>query len=715
MLLKRSHLLPVVLFLMALHVQAQWLPMSSPVQGIKTWKIKTVGTRLYALTNQGPYVSTNDGLTWNPFTEGLPAWNNTIEYRSLDANASQVVIGTTDGKVYSSPAPIGSFTDVSTGLPSSQVKAIQLVGTVAIVGFQSGGLFRSNNGGSWTQGTINSTTLAISNLHFGAGLLFAATDNGIYSSADTGKTWTPRSTGLTNLNTVGFTNVGDQLFTTVGSSIFVSTLTAPTWAPTTATGITGPIDVIARFTNKFVVGVRGGTTCASTDDINGTFVQSKDLPKDASVLTIAGKGTRIFAGIDGGGVYMSENLGLSWVPQCVGLPNQTEINRLGINAISLFATTKPLSYGRSSGGFFIFSKAGTTRNNWQLLGTPSRKDQTGEDVLSFAMNMPYVLTGARNTGILRSNDYAYGWAPSNTGISGGINELTINHIRMLSQSRVVAATGAGVVFSTDTGYNWTRTLSGTLAEKVWDFEKIDEILFAASDKGIFKSLDTGETWTQLSAFTNQPVKALAALGTTLYAGLGTQVHKSDNNGNSWTDITNNLNVTGITDVLLSNNWIVVSHSAGIHKSEDNGQTWIDYSENLPARNVVSLIDSGVILYAGLASGGPTEPGGIFRRDITVIIGNQPVLSGTNPEAFAINTLYPNPSSDYFLVGIQSAQPGSVALEVCNLLGSVVQTEKHLIAKPGESPFRINHMLSPGLYVLKATQNGRVKSRQFMVR
>lgn len=700
---------------MSLHLQAQWLPMSSPVQGIKTWKIKTVGTRLYALTNQGPYISANDGLTWTPFQEGLPAWNSTIEYRSLDANATQVLVGTSEGKVFSSPAPAGSFTDVSAGLPSSQVKAIQLVGSVAIAGFQSGGLFRSNDGGSWTQGTINSSTLAVNHLHFGAGLLFAATDNGIYSSADTGKTWTPRSTGLTSLNTLGFTNVGDQLFTTVGSSIFVSTLSAPTWAATTATGLTGPIDVIAKFSNKFVVGVRGGTTCASTDDINGAFIQSKDLPKDASVLSIAGKGTRIFAGIDGGGVYMSENLGLSWVPQCVGLPNQTEINRLGINSISLFATTKPLSYGRSSGGFFIFSKAGVTRNNWQLLGTPTRNDQTGEDVLSFAMNMPYLLTGAKNTGFLRSNDYAYGWAPSNTGISGGTNELTINHIRMLSQNRVVAATGAGVVFSSDTGYNWTRTLSGTLAERVWDFEKIDEILFAASDKGIFKSLDTGETWTQLSTFTNQQVKTLATLGTTLYAGVGNQVHKSDNNGNTWMDITNNLSVTGITDILLSNSWIVVSHSAGIHKSEDNGQTWTSYSENLPARNVTSLIDSGVILYAGLASGGPNEPGGIYRRDITVIIGNQPLVAGTNPEAFGIQTLYPNPSADYFLVGIQSALPGTVKTEICNLMGSVVQSQTHPIVRPGESPFRIQHQLPAGLYILKASQNGRVKSRPFVVK
>ena len=288
---------------------AQWLPMSSPVQGIKTWKIKNVGNRLYALTNQGPYVSDNEGLTWVSFINGLPAWNNTIEYRSLDANANQIMIGSSSGKVYTT-TPSTSFVDVSAGLPSSKVTAIQLVGSVAVTGFLSGGLYRSsNNGASWTQGTINSSTLAVNNLHFGAGLLFATTDNGVYASSDTGKTWTARSNGLNSLNTLAFTNTGNQLIVSTALGLSVSTIANPTWVAATPTGFNGLVDAIVKNSNTYVLGIRGSKTCVYGDDLNGAFEQSADLPKDGALLTLAVKGSRIFAGLDGGGVYMSENLG----------------------------------------------------------------------------------------------------------------------------------------------------------------------------------------------------------------------------------------------------------------------------------------------------------------------------------------------------------------------------------------------------------------------
>lgn len=712
-LLSLKRLLFVLLFLLSASVNAQWRQMVSPVQGIKTFKLKVVGTRIYALTNQGPYLTDNEGTNWVGFTGGLPVWDNTMEYRAMDAASDRIVVGTSTGKVYSA-TPFTSFSDISAGLPGGQINAAQVVGGVIVVGLQQGGLYRSaNNGATWQQGTINSSTLAVNNLHFGSNVLFATTDNGVYSSADTGKTWTARSAGLTNLNTIAITNSGDQLITSTPSGLFTSTISAPTWVAATPTGVTGTVEVILKFLNKYILGVRGEKTCLVGDDLNGTFTQSKSLPKNGGVLTLAAKGSRTFAGIDGGGVYLSENLGSSWILQSYGLPTQVEINRLVLTSISLFASTKPLAYGRSSGGILVLSKVGITKNNWQLLGTPTRTDQTGSNMLTFDFNYPYILAGGENQGILRSNDFSSTWTASSTGIPAGNEEQTINQVRMLSQNRVIAGTGKGVVFSTDTGYNWTKTLDGTLSGQVWDFEKIDEVIFAATEKGIFKTLDSGETWSA-AGLSNTAIRALSKAGSVLYAASATSVHRSDNNGGSWQDISIGLTVTNIRDILASNNRLLIGHGSGIEISENDGQSWQSYSDGLAGREVTCLIDSANILYAGLGSGGAGQPGGIWRRNVLLPLSTEPLVSAEQSQPLMIRSLYPNPSSGNLTITSTAKAGGAVVFEVCDLRGRILLTRKITRNEPGLFSFSFDTQLQAGVYFIRLRQGQEQATARFVV-
>lgn len=163
---------------------------------------------------------------------------------------------------------------------------------------------------------------------------------------------------------------------------------------------------------------------------------------------------------------------------------------------------------------------------------------------------------------------------------------------------------------------------------------------------LFRSIDNGTTWSEtvLSEF---PVDAIAARGTTFYAGtgLGTgEVFRSTDNGATWQKIAmggiqifprvflildstiligggfgliarsgNNGTAWTSTQVLPSNSWIssfavigttifAASHEGMIARSTDNGRTWLQLPNILPQNSNLKLVANGTTLFAGAGNG-----------------------------------------------------------------------------------------------------------------
>src|SRR5208283_3567836 len=131
-----------------------------------------------------------------------------------------------NAKLYRSLLSILNWTNMSAGLPNTQVESIISCGGNLIIGTYSGFYYSTNDGSSW-----DSTTNDISD-NWGTvfttynGVIYAGTyAYGIYFSKDNGMHWTTMNNGLPNgMEITSIVATGNNLFAgSFGNGVYLST------------------------------------------------------------------------------------------------------------------------------------------------------------------------------------------------------------------------------------------------------------------------------------------------------------------------------------------------------------------------------------------------------------------------------------------------------------------------------------------------------------
>jgi hypothetical protein len=156
-----------------------------------------MGTRVFAGTGNGVFVSTDNGQTW------AKAGSLTTGVIALAVLGTNLFAGGDDG-VWLSTNSGSSWNQVFSGVANIHVKALAVSGTniFAGTGLIGGAVWRStDNGSSWTsvsKGLWDPQYSGTSVYSFAvAGTnLFVATLFGVYSSSDDGSSWSRVQTGL---------------------------------------------------------------------------------------------------------------------------------------------------------------------------------------------------------------------------------------------------------------------------------------------------------------------------------------------------------------------------------------------------------------------------------------------------------------------------------------------------------------------------------------
>jgi len=234
------------------------------------------GTNLFAaIFNKGVFLSTNNGTSWTAASTGLPTIN--ISVMEFAKSGTSLFAGDGGGGVFLSTNNGTSWNEVNTGLTNKTVKALVLSGTNLFAGTNGGGVFLStNNGASWTAvnaGLTNTDvyTLTISPNGAGGNNIFAGTiGGGVFLSTNNGTSWTAANTGLTYPGVQTFAVSGSNIFAGNDAGVFLSTNNGTSWTSAN-TGLTNPY--------VFALAV--------LPDMSGTGT------------------TKLFAGTDGGGVFVS--------------------------------------------------------------------------------------------------------------------------------------------------------------------------------------------------------------------------------------------------------------------------------------------------------------------------------------------------------------------------------------------------------------------------
>ncbi len=146
----------------------------------------------------------------------------------------------------------------------------------------------------------------------------------------------------------------------------------------------------------------------------------------------------------------------------------------------------------------------------------------------------------------------------------------------------------GVFKSTDTGQSWLKKNRGLTIEPVPGFIEIPQIEVSPNDgktvyallanRRAYKSVDGGETWRYLSGLILNQEEHLLAIDPgnplVIYAGGGDGILRSEDGGQSWTDLGCGCRPFGLAIDPRDTQTLYVAQSKSM-KSTDGGHTWQD--------------------------------------------------------------------------------------------------------------------------------------------
>jgi hypothetical protein len=191
--------------------------------------IAVSGSVLFAgITGEGAYRSTGGGASWSAATGSIS--NNSVSSFTVvpGGTGGITVFAGSWGKVYVSSDSGSSWTETGTGLPTTDVKGLAVLGPAMLAGTYNGGVFVStNNGGNWAR--QNPSTAKVLSLCLSGNKAFAGTEGGgMLLSADTGKTWT--AAGLASATIRALAASGTKVFAGSESGVWLTTDNGGKWS-----------------------------------------------------------------------------------------------------------------------------------------------------------------------------------------------------------------------------------------------------------------------------------------------------------------------------------------------------------------------------------------------------------------------------------------------------------------------------------------------------
>ena len=313
-----------------------WSAVNNGLAETSVSTLASVGTYLFAGTREnGVSLSTNDGISWEPMNKGMTQ----SSVSAIVPNGSSLFAGTSGGLFVSADSGAG-WTLVNNGMPASSVSALVVspdgtggtnlfAGTGDLSG-GTGGLFRStDNGMSWSalnNGLPNTPVGALGTSPNGKGgsNLFVSTW-GVFLSTNNGTSWTAANTPF--LGFIAFaaspdgegrrvdSPSGTNLFAgTYGGGAYLSKNNGTSWSAVNnglqdsvvnafsiSPNGTGGTNLFAGTGGNYIPG-SGGVFLSTNNGANWNAVSS-GFPTGIHVFSLAVRGSYLFAGSNGAGVW----------------------------------------------------------------------------------------------------------------------------------------------------------------------------------------------------------------------------------------------------------------------------------------------------------------------------------------------------------------------------------------------------------------------------
>ncbi len=592
---------------------ATWTAANTGMERISIVALATDGTNLFAGGEaNGVFFSSNGGATWQARNTGL----SSLFVNSIFVSSNGIYTATAYGEFYSSNLGV-NWAPRNTGIPTGySIHSYTEMGDTVFAGSYLTGLFETyDDGAHWNHISGNGfpDSAYVYTLCTTGSSMYAATNTGIYKSANRGTSWVLSNTGFpaNTITTALAVKPGYVFAGTDADGIFVSTDNAMSWnvANTGISQIPHYVDTMNIFPSVGALLINGSSLIASTLD----------------------------------GIYTSANNAASWTPSNEGISG-TDVTGISANgAVTIIGTAK--------NGVYLSTDNGTTWNRGNIgLTTPG--------INSILINGSSTYLSAGYQHVFRSNDGGINWTAASTGITSEITELKAdsNHVYALTNGAPAAV--PGLFETTDSGATWTELPTG-FTESMNTLSVAGTNLYIGTwDGSIYYSNDHALTWTNIgSTLPDVKINSVFINGTILYAATeGSGIYKSTDNGTTWNAVNTGISNMYVNDVQEKDGILyAATWGGGVFVSNTAGASWTTYNgglNNLYVRRICT--SASTALYAATDAGAYKAP--------------LVILNIAGYELADVN-VYPNPAAG--MLHITMPDNEKVIITLYNVSGDIV--------------------------------------------
>ncbi|MBL8192038.1 MAG: hypothetical protein JNK38_28765 [Acidobacteria bacterium] len=323
-------------------------------------------------------------------------------------------------------------------------------------------------------------------------------------------------------------------------------------------------------------------------------------PTGGAVYAVLVNDSKVYAGGDGGGVFLSADNGQSW-KATRGIRANT-IRALGTFNGLLFAGASSTS-GATVGRIFVSTDGGET---WELLVTNMLASAV---VYDFVSSNGQFYAATLGDGVWRMGDSPYKWEKLGTT---GLTNQRVYTLATSGNNLFAGTDGGGVFVSRDSGNSWTAANVGLAFLRIRALAVDGSKLYAGTAFGsaatneVSVSEDNGLTWKRLGngiaadfpAGSPNRVYELVPLGGKLFAAGTSGVLAFD--GSKWNAVHTGSPTASFYAVTSSGNTLFAgAWYDGIARSTDGGVMWTNLGNGLSNRWTLAVHKDNGVLYAGM--------------------------------------------------------------------------------------------------------------------
>ncbi|PLX10041.1 MAG: hypothetical protein C0598_11275 [Marinilabiliales bacterium] len=306
----------------------------------------------------------------------------------------------------------------------------------------------------------------------------------------------------------------------------------------------------------------------------------------------------------------------------------------------IFAESQNGNLGKSydGGNSFYWATNGISDNEPKNWSTPVVMDPKNPSVMYYGTNHLYRSTNAADYWYSISPDLTNGYTGNRPGTISTIDVSPVN-----TDIIYVGTSDSRVWVSMDNGSNWTD-ISGDLPHR-W----VSRVVADHNDENVAYVTFTGLKW----------------------ADPEPHVFRTDDNGETWTDISSNLPDAPINAFAvdhIDNNYLFVGTDLGAYYSSNLGESWEYLDADLPMVTVYDLKIHKVEHYLAIG----THARSIYKLGLDQIVG----IEESEIEAYSnLNNFknYPNPFSNTTEISFDLEKTKHIKVDVFDIKGRKLST------------------------------------------